>query len=45
MDIVEMKAFIRIAKARLRKVYPNKSQRSAWAAKMYRTWIQRKSKS
>jgi len=37
----EMKQFLRIANARLRKVYPNKQQRSAWAAKMYSRWIER----
>lgn len=39
-----MKQFLRIANARLRKVYPNKQQRKAWAAKMYATWVSRKKK-
>ena len=43
MDISEMRSFVRIAKARLKKIYPNKAQRSAWASKMYSRWIQRKS--
>jgi len=38
----EMKQFLRIARARLRKVYKNKQQRRAWAAKMYVRWIERK---
>ena len=38
----QMSQFIRIANARLRKIYPNKQQRSAWVAKMYATWQQRK---
>lgn len=38
----EMKQFLRIANARLRKIYPNKQQRNAWAAKMYSKWIERK---
>jgi len=37
----KMKQFLRIANARLRKVYPNKQQRKAWAAKMYVRWLQR----
>lgn len=37
-----MNDFIRIAKAKIRKYYPFKSQRSAVAAKMYSNWIQRK---
>ena len=37
-----MKQFLRIANARLRKVYKNKQQRNAWAAKMYARWIERK---
>ena len=40
----KMKQFIRIANARLRKVYRNKDQRRAWAAKMYVKWIERKNK-
>ena len=39
-----MSQFLRIAKARLRKIYPNKQQRNAWAAKMYSRWMQRKLK-
>ena len=38
-----MKQFLRIANARLRKVYPNKQQRRAWAAKMWARFVQRKS--
>ncbi len=38
----QMSQFLRIANARLRKIYPNKQQRSAWAAKMYARWQQRK---
>lgn len=37
-----MNDFIRIAKAKIRKHYPFKSQRNAVAAKMYSNWIQRK---
>lgn len=37
----EMSQFLRIANARLRKVYPNKQQRRAWAAKMYARWVER----
>ena len=36
-----MKQFLRIANARLRKVYKNKQQRRAWAAKMYVRWMKR----
>ena len=32
----QMSQFLRIANARLRKIYPNKQQRSAWAAKCMR---------
>ena len=38
----KMSQFLRIANARLKKVYPNKQQRRAWAAKMYVRWIDRK---
>ena len=38
----KMEQFLRIANARLKKVYPNKQQRRAWAAKMYARWIERK---
>ena len=38
----KMKQFLRIANARLRKIYPNKQQRKAWAAKMYSRWLQKK---
>ncbi len=38
----DMYRFLRIANARLRKIYPNKQQRNAWAAKMYARWIERK---
>ena len=37
-----MEQFLRIARARLRKIYPNKHQRGAWAAKMYVRWQERK---
>ena len=37
----KMKQFLRIANARLRKVYPNKTQRKAWAANMWRRWLER----
>lgn len=40
----KMQQFLRIANARLRKVYKNKQQRRAWAAKMYTRWLQRKQK-
>ena len=39
----QMSQFLRIANARLIKIYPNKQQRSAWAAKMYARWQQRRS--
>tara|TARA_R100001198_G_scaffold96414_1_gene86107 strand:- start:657 stop:839 length:183 start_codon:yes stop_codon:yes gene_type:complete len=39
-----MEQFLRIARARLRKIYRNKQQRRAWAAKMYSRWQQRKLK-
>lgn len=39
-----MKQFLRIANARLRKIYKNPKQRRAWAAKMYTRWLQRKQK-
>lgn len=38
----QMQQFLRIANARLRKIYPNKQQRKAWAAKMYARWTERK---
>ena len=37
-----MEQFLRIARARLRKIYQNKQQRRAWSAKMYARWQQRK---
>lgn len=37
-----MEQFLRIANARLKSIYPNKQQRSAWAAKMYARWMSRK---
>jgi hypothetical protein len=37
-----MEQFLRIARARLRKIYRNKQQRRAWAAKMYARWQERK---
>ncbi len=39
-----MEQFLRIARARLRKIYRNKQQRRAWAAKMYVRWQERKLK-
>lgn len=36
-----MNQFLRIANARLRKVYPNKMQRKAWAANMWRRYVER----
>lgn len=38
----EMKQFLRIANARLRKIYPNKQQRTAWVAKMWSRFVDRK---
>ena len=38
----KMQQFLRIANARLRKVYKNKHQRKAWAANMWRRWLERK---
>ena len=38
----DMLRFLRIANARLKSIYPNKQQRSAWAAKMYVRWQERK---
>ena len=40
-NMSKMKQFLRIANARLRKVYPNKRQRKAWAANMWRRWLER----
>lgn len=37
----KMKQFLRIANARLKKVYPNNKQRKAWAANMWRRWLER----
>ena len=37
----EVKRFLRIANARLRKIYPNKMQRRAWAANMWRRYVER----
>lgn len=37
----DMKRFLRIANARLKKRYPFKRQRDAWVAKMYVRWIER----
>ena len=39
-----MEQFLRIARARLRKIYRNKQQRRAWSAKMYARWLERKLK-
>ena len=36
-----MQQFLRIANARLKKVYPNKMQRKAWAANMWRRYVER----
>lgn len=33
---------MRIAMATLRKIYKNKQQRRAWAAKMYSRWMAKK---
>lgn len=38
----QMAQFLRIASARLRKIYKFRPQRRAWAAKMYTRWIKRK---
>lgn len=38
----EMRRFLRIARARLRKLYPNRQQRNAWAAKMWVKYLERK---
>ena len=38
----QMSQFIRIANARLKNIYPNKQQRSAWVAKMYARWQERR---
>ena len=38
----KMQQFLRIANARLRKVYKNKQQRKAWAANMWRRYVERK---
>ena len=37
----QMEQFLRIANARLRNGYPNKMQRKAWAAKMWRRYVER----
>ena len=37
----KMHQFLRIANARLRKVYKNKQQRRAWAANMWRRYVER----
>ena len=37
-----MQQFLRIANARLKKIYPNKQQRKAWAAKMWVRYQARK---
>lgn len=39
----KMNQFLRIANARLKKVYPNKQQRRAWVAKMWARYCERKS--
>lgn len=38
-----MNQFLRIANARLKKVYPNKIQRRAWVAKMWARYCERNS--
>ena len=38
----KMNQFLRIANARLKKVYKNKQQRKAWAANMWRRYVERK---
>lgn len=38
----KMNQFLRIANAILRKTYPNKQQRKAWAAKMWARYQERK---
>jgi pyruvate/2-oxoacid:ferredoxin oxidoreductase alpha subunit len=43
MDNNTREQFIRIAMARLKKIYPFKPQRIAMVAKMYREFIERKS--
>ena len=37
----KMEQFLRIANARLRKIYPNKMQRKSWAANMWRRYVER----
>ena len=37
----KMQQFLRIANARLRKIYKNKQQRRAWAANMWRRYVER----
>jgi len=37
----KMEQFLRIANARLRKVYKNKTQSKAWAANTWRRWLER----
>ena len=37
----KMNQFLRIANARLKKVYPNKQQRKAWVAKMWARYCER----
>jgi hypothetical protein len=37
----KMNQFLRIANARLKKVYPNKMQRKAWVAKMWARYVER----
>ena len=38
----KMNQFLRIANARLKKIYKNKQQRKAWAANMWRRYVERK---
>ena len=40
-NMSKMEQFLRIANARLRKVYKNKTQRKAWAANMWRRYVER----
>lgn len=41
MDEKQMNDFLRIANARIKKLYPFKAQRNAVAAKMYSRWVER----
>ena len=39
--MTKMKQFLRIANARLKKVYTNKMQRKAWDDNMWRRYVER----